>query len=170
MMMITTTITTMTAIMPDTRIMPIMPTTISAPPTFTCSPMPSPRLLAITALAAAAYFALPWLDPIAGLLGAGVISVWAYGLIKSAAAVLLDAVPSRSRAQLIRQRLEIENDRVTDLHVWRLGPGHLGVIVAIVSDHPRAPDYYKARLAGIEGLSHVAIEVNPYTAPSGDRP
>jgi cation diffusion facilitator family transporter len=127
-------------------------------------------LLAITALVAAAYFALPWLDPIAGLLGAGVISVWAYGLIKSAAAVLLDAVPSRSRAQLIRQRLEIENDRVTDLHVWRLGPGHLGVLVAIVSDHPRAPDHYKARLAGIEGLSHVAIEVNPYTAPSGNRP
>ncbi len=96
--------------------------------------------------------------------------MWAYGLIKSAAAVLLDAVPSRSRAELIRQRLEIENDRVTDLHVWRLGPGHLGVLAAIVSDHPRAPDHYKARLAGIEGLSHVAIEVNPYTAPSGDRP
>ncbi len=53
-------------------------------------------LLAITALGAAAYFGLPWLDPVAGLLGTVVIAVWAYGLIKSAAAVLLDAVPSRS--------------------------------------------------------------------------
>jgi cation diffusion facilitator family transporter len=126
-------------------------------------------LLAISALVAAAYFGLPWLDPVAGFLGTIVITVWAYSLIKSAAAVLLDAVPSRSRAGLIRQRLEIENDRVTDLHVWRLGPGHLGVLAVIVSEHPRAPDHYKARLAGIEGLSHVSIEVNPYTAPAGDR-
>jgi cation diffusion facilitator family transporter len=126
-------------------------------------------LLAISALVAAAYWDLPWLDPVAGFLGTIVITVWAYSLIKSAAAVLLDAVPSRSRAGLIRQRLEIENDRVTDLHVWRLGPGHLGVVAVIVSEHPRAPDYYKARLAGIEGLSHVSIEVNPYTAPAGDR-
>jgi cation diffusion facilitator family transporter len=126
-------------------------------------------LLAISALVAAAYFDLPWLDPVAGLLGMIVITVWAYSLIKSAGAVLLDAVPSRSRSGLIRQRLEIESDRVTDLHVWRLGPGHLAVLAVIVSEHPRAPDYYKARLAGIEGLSHVSIEVNPYTAPTGDR-
>jgi cation diffusion facilitator family transporter len=125
-------------------------------------------LLAITALVAAAYFDLPWLDPVAGLLGTIVIAVWAYSLIKSAAAVLLDAVPSRARAGLIRQRLEIENDRVTDLHVWRLGPGHLGVVAVIVSEHPRPPDHYKARLAGIEGLSHVSIEVNPYTAAAAD--
>jgi cation diffusion facilitator family transporter len=125
-------------------------------------------LLAISALVAAAYFDLPWLDPVAGLLGTIVISVWAYSLIKSAAAVLLDAVPSRARAGLIRQRLEIENDRVTDLHVWRLGPGHLGVVAVIVTEHPRPPDYYKARLAGIEGLSHVSIEVNPYPAAATD--
>jgi cation diffusion facilitator family transporter len=125
-------------------------------------------LLAITALGAAAYFGLPWLDPVAGLLGAVVITVWAYSLIKSAGAVLLDAVPSRTYASLIRRRLEIESDRVTDLHVWRLGPGHLGVLATIVSERPREPDHYKARLAGIEGLSHVSIEVNPYTAPSGD--
>jgi cation diffusion facilitator family transporter len=125
-------------------------------------------LLAISALVAAAYFGLPWLDPVAGLLGTIVISVWAYSLIKSAAAVLLDAVPSRARAGLIRQRLEIENDRVTDLHVWRLGPGHLGVVAVIVTEHPRPPDDYKARLAGIEGLSHVSIEVNPYPAAAAD--
>ncbi len=125
-------------------------------------------LLAITALGAAAYFGLPWLDPVAGLLGAVVITVWAYSLIRSAGAVLLDAVPNRTYTSLIRRRLEIENDRVTDLHVWRLGPGHLGVLATIVSQRPREPDHYKARLAGIEGLSHVSIEVNPYIAPSGD--
>jgi cation diffusion facilitator family transporter len=125
-------------------------------------------LLAIAALGAAAYFDHPWLDPVAGLLGAVIIIVWAYGLIKSSAAVLLDAVPSLAYASLIRRRLEIQGDRVTDLHVWRLGPGHLGVLATIISDQPRTPDHYKARLAGIKGLSHVSIEVNPYTAPFGD--
>jgi len=124
-------------------------------------------LLAISALAAAAFFGLPWLDPVAGLIGTIVIAAWAYSLIRSAAAVLLDAVPSRARAGLIRERLEIEGDRVTDFHLWRLGPGHLGVLAVLVSENPRAPDYYKARLAGIEGLSHVNIEVNPYPGPAG---
>jgi cation diffusion facilitator family transporter len=124
-------------------------------------------VLAIAALSAAAYFDLHWLDPIAGLLGMIVITIWAYSLIRSAAAVLLDAVPSRARAELIRQRLETGGDRVTDLHVWRLGPGHLGVLASIVSQHPQPPSHYKARLDGIADLSHVTIEVNPYdTAPA----
>jgi cation diffusion facilitator family transporter len=124
-------------------------------------------LLAIAALSIAAFFDLHWLDPIAGLLGMIVITIWAYSLIRSAAAVLLDAVPSRARAELIRQRLETGGDRVTDLHVWRLGPGHLGVLASIVSEHPQPPSHYKARLDGIEDLSHVTIEVNPYdTAPA----
>jgi cation diffusion facilitator family transporter len=124
-------------------------------------------VLAIAALSAAAYFDLHWLDPIAGLLGMIVITIWAYSLIRSAAAVLLDAVPSRARAELIRQRLETGGDRVTDLHVWRLGPGHLGVLASIVSQHPQPPSHYKARLDGIGDLSHVTIEVNPSdTAPA----
>jgi cation diffusion facilitator family transporter len=127
-------------------------------------------LLAIAALSTAAYFDLHWLDPIAGLLGMIVIIIWAYSLMRSAAAVLLDAVPSRARAELIRQRLEMGGDRVTDLHVWRLGPGHLGVLAAIVSKHPQPPGHYKARLDGIEDLSHVTIEVNPYDVPPPGAP
>jgi cation diffusion facilitator family transporter len=119
-------------------------------------------LLAISALAAAAYFGLPWLDPTAGFIGTVVIAAWSYSLIKSASAVLLDAVPSRARAELIRERLEIDGDRVADFHLWRLGPGHLGVLAVLVTRNPRAPDHYKARLADIRGLSHVNIEVNPH--------
>jgi cation diffusion facilitator family transporter len=127
-------------------------------------------LLAIAALSTAAYFDLHWLDPIAGLLGMIVIIIWAYSLMRSAAGVLLDAVPSRARAELIRQRLEMGGDRVTDLHVWRLGPGHLGVLAAIVSKHPQPPSHYKARLDGIEDLSHVTIEVNPSDVPAPGAP
>jgi cation diffusion facilitator family transporter len=121
-------------------------------------------LLAITALAAAAYFGLPWLDPTAGFIGMIVITIWAYSLIKSTAAVLLDAVPSRAHAELIRNRLETDGDRVADLHLWRLGPGHLGVLAVIVAHKPQPPAHYKAKLAGIDGLSHVNIEVNSYYA------
>ena len=119
-------------------------------------------LLAISALVAASYFGFTWLDPAAGFLGTIVIAVWAWSLMKSTGAVLLDAVPSRARLDLIRQRLEVDEDQVVDLHLWRLGPGHLGVLAVIVSESPLPPEHYKARLSGIESLSHIHIEVNPY--------
>lgn len=132
-------------------------------------------LLAIAALATAAYFGLPWLDPTAGFIGTIVITIWAYTLVRSTAAVLLDAVPSRAHAALIRNRLETDGDRVADFHLWRLGPGHLGVLAVVVTHKPQPPAHYKAKLANIEGLSHVIIEVNSFNTQiecgshSGDR-
>lgn len=117
-------------------------------------------VLAIIALLAGRYFGWVWLDPLAGLLAIVVIAAWAWSLIKSAGAVLLDIVPSRERAELIRQRLEGDDDRVADLHLWRLGPGHLGMMAVVVSNNPLSPDHYKARLAEIDGLSHITIEVH----------
>jgi Co/Zn/Cd efflux system component len=93
--------------------------------------------------------------------GAMVIAHWAIGMMRSAGAVLLDMVPDQSLDRLIRERLEVDGDRVSDLHTWRLGPGHTGVVAAIVSERPQAPAAYKARLAEITGLSHVTIEVEP---------
>jgi len=84
---------------------------------------------------------------------------WSFGLLRSAGAVLLDMQPDRRLPGRIRNALEVDGDRVSDLHLWRLGPGHFGVIVAVVSDHPAEPASYKARLAEMEGLSHVTIEV-----------
>ena len=74
--------------------------------------------------------------------------------------MLLDAVAGRSRADEIRRRLESDGDHVADLHLWRLGPGHLALIAAMVTHRPRTPDDYKALLHGIDGLSHITIEVN----------
>jgi Co/Zn/Cd efflux system component len=74
---------------------------------------------------------------------------------------LLDVVPSRGLADRVRARLEVDDDRVADLHLWQLGPGHAGVIASLVTEHPQPPQTYKARLAGIAGLSHVTIEVHP---------
>jgi Co/Zn/Cd efflux system component len=61
--------------------------------------------------------------------------------------------------QAIRARLEAGDDRVTDLHVWQLGPGHCAAVISLVSDAPLQPAIYKERLHDLEGLSHVTVEV-----------
>jgi len=57
--------------------------------------------------------------------------------------------------------VETEEDRITDLHVWQVGPGHHAAIVAILSQAPKAPAFYKQKLAAIHELSHVTVEVSP---------
>jgi cation diffusion facilitator family transporter len=116
-------------------------------------------ILAIIALVAGLFFGWVWLDPVMGLVGAVVIAAWSMGLIRSAGAILLDTVPSQDLVRAIRERLEVEGDRVADLHLWKLGPGHMGLIVVIVSDRPRVSSAYKERLADFPGLSHVTVEV-----------
>jgi cation diffusion facilitator family transporter len=116
-------------------------------------------VLAIVALGAGRLYGWSFLDPVMGIVGALVIVSWSVGLLRSAGAVLVDAMPDRSLATAVRRRLEIDGDRVSDLHLWRLGPGHTALIAAIVSDDPQAPEAYKERLRGV-GLSHVTVEVH----------
>jgi cation diffusion facilitator family transporter len=116
-------------------------------------------VLAIGALTVAMLFGWLWIDPAVGLVGAGVILSWAYGLMRSAGAVLLDTLPEGQLPALIRERIEIGGDKLSDLHLWRVGPGHTAVILSVVSATPRPPAAYKDRLHGIEGLSHVTVEV-----------
>ncbi len=117
-------------------------------------------VLAIVALSCGLAFGWVWMDPLMALVGVAVILSWSYGLIRSAGAVLLDMVPDRQLAGSIRRRLEVDGDRLSDLHLWRLGPGHTGVIAAVISDRPQPPSAYKHRLDGLAGLSHVTVEVH----------
>jgi len=96
-----------------------------------------------------------------GLVATVVILSRSWTLIRSAGAVLLDACPDPALARKIASRLEQGSDRVSDLHLWRLGPGHLAAVISVVTHEPRAPDHYKGRLAGLTGLSHVTVEVVP---------
>jgi cation diffusion facilitator family transporter len=123
-------------------------------------------VLAIVGLLAARVFGLNWIDPVVGLLGAAVILVWSFGLIRSAAMTLLDIVPDGTLALRIRNKLEVGGDRVSDLHLWRVGPGHSAVLASIVTEQPQDPAAYKARLAGFKGLSHISVEV--HTCPEHD--
>ena len=118
-------------------------------------------VLAIAALLGGRLFGWTALDPAMGIVGAIVIALWSLGLLRSAGAALLDVVPDRSLEGAVRGRLEIDGDRVSDLHLWRLGPGHTGVTVSVVTSDPKPPAAYKERLAGLPGLSHVTVEVHP---------
>lgn len=122
-------------------------------------------VLAIVALLAGRIYGLVWMDPAMALVGVCVILSWSVGLTRTAGTVLLDMVPDRRLAGAIRKRLELDGDRVSDLHLWRLGPGHAGVIASVVSDRPQPPAEYKRRLEGIAGLSHITVEVHHCAGP-----
>ncbi len=116
-------------------------------------------VLVIVGLVLGRQFGWVWMDPAMGLLASLVILNWSWTLIRSAGAILIDACPDPAMAKLIAARIEQRGDRISDLHLWRVGPGHLAAIIALVSDDPRSPRQYKRRLAGLPGLSHVTIEV-----------
>jgi cation diffusion facilitator family transporter len=116
-------------------------------------------VLAIAALLAGRFYGWMWVDPAVGLVGSFVIASWSLGLMRSAGATLLDMVPDADLTHDVRERLEVAGDRVSDLHLWRVGPGHAALLASIVSDDPQDPAAYKARLSGLHGLSHVTIEV-----------
>ena len=116
-------------------------------------------VLAIVGLLAGKLFGLVFMDPVMGLVGMAVIANWSFGLLRAAGRVLLDMTGSPALASEIRSRLEAGGDRVADLHLWRLGPGHNAMIATLVTDRPAPASLYKTRLSEIGGLSHVTIEV-----------
>jgi cation diffusion facilitator family transporter len=117
-------------------------------------------VLAIVALLAARLYGWMWMDPAVGMIGAVVIASWSVGLIRSSGMTLLDMVPDPSLSVRIKEMLELNGDRVTDLHLWRVGPGHSALVASVVSDEPQDPSVYKARLKGLKGLSHVTVEAH----------
>lgn len=118
-------------------------------------------VLAIAALAAGLFFKIRFLDPLVGVIGAFVIASWAYGLIRDSALVLLDAEDDPALAGRIRAHLEDgAATRVCDLHLWRLGPGHRGLIVSLISSQTTDAEAIKSGLRHhFPDLSHVTVEV-----------
>lgn len=94
-------------------------------------------VLAIVALLAGRFYGWIWMDPLMGIVGSLVIARWSWCLLKGSGAVLLDNVPDQTLVQRIRRALEQNDDRVSDLHLWRVGPGHLALVVSIVSHEPQ---------------------------------
>jgi Co/Zn/Cd efflux system component len=88
-----------------------------------------------------------------------VVAGWSVSLIRATGAVLLDLSSDPGLARKIVERLERNGDRISDLHLWRVGPGHVAGIVSIVAETPQEPAHYKSRLADLSVLSHLTVEV-----------
>jgi cation diffusion facilitator family transporter len=116
-------------------------------------------VLVIVGLLLARAFGWLWMDPLAGIVGACVIASWSYGLIRDTGAILLDRIPDRRLADALKTTVESDGSRLADLHLWRLGPGHLGAIVSVCPKRPCTADYYRAKLARYPALSHLTIEI-----------
>ena len=118
-------------------------------------------VLAIVALAAGYWYGLGILDPLSGLVGAAVIGAWSWGLIRDSGLVLLDADSDPRLSGEIRAYMESElGARVSDLHLWRLGPGHHSLIVSLVAPAATSAETVKAALRQrYPDLSHVTVEV-----------
>lgn len=118
-------------------------------------------LLAIVALLSAKYFGWVWMDPIMGIVGSLLVARWSIDLLGTTASVLLDRQASDKIQETIREALESDGDsRVTDLHVWLIGPGIYSAQIALVAHEPAAPAEYKSRIPKSVGLVHIAIEVH----------
>ena len=125
-------------------------------------------VLAIVALVAGLWFGAVWLDALMGLVGAAVILHWSVGLMRDTGGILLDMEAGGDLAARIRADIEAtDGDRVADLHVWRIGPGHFAAIVAIVTRRATDAAALKVALQARYPLAHLTVEVLA-TAPADD--
>jgi cation diffusion facilitator family transporter len=123
-------------------------------------------LSAIVALLSGKYFGWEWLDPAMGIAGAAVITYWSYGLLRNTSSILLDRGIEKERKAKIKERIEVAADnRVADIHIWKVGPANYAAIISLVTHYRKPPDYYKRLLDEFRELSHVTVEVNQCDQP-----
>ena len=118
-------------------------------------------LLAIAALAGGLWLGWRWLDPAVALVGAAVIGQWSWGLLRSSSHALVDATADAPLRQAVAAAIESDGDaKLADLHVWQVGPQAYSAVLSVVADHPASPAVYRDRLAPLESLRHVTVEVH----------
>ncbi|MBL4846828.1 MAG: cation transporter [Planctomycetes bacterium] len=115
---------------------------------------------AIFALLGGKFFGLNWLDPVMGIVGSLLVASWSWGLLRRTSRVLLDYQAPAAVQARVKAAVEVNGDRVSDLHVWSIGPGVFASEIAIVTHNPLSPAEYKARLPKDLKLEHVSVEVH----------
>ena len=118
-------------------------------------------VLAIVALTGGLFWGLGWLDPVMGLVGAALVSVWAWGLLRDSGRVLLDAemdAPVVAEVREVIERGEVPA-KIVDLHVWRVGRDKYAVMLTVATDSGADGEYFRRSLAVHEELAHVTVEV-----------
>lgn len=117
-------------------------------------------MLAIGALVAGKFFGWHWLDPLMGIVGAAVITKWAHGLLRETSGILLDSSIEEDALKDIVQAIETDKDnRVSDIHIWKVGPDAYAGMISIITHYPQPTEYYKQLIADVRELAHITIEV-----------
>ena len=124
-------------------------------------------VLAIVALLGGKFYGAQWLDPLMGIVGAVLVAVWAWGLLRQAGRVLLDAEMDAPVVQEVRDviRDDFPEAQITDLHVWRVSKDDYACIVALNSPAPISADAVRKALGIHEELVHVTVEVQTPVQP-----
>jgi cation diffusion facilitator family transporter len=118
-------------------------------------------ILAIIALLVGRAIGWIWLDALMGVVGGVVISRWAIGLLRETSHILLDGSPDKEILEQIRGEIESDADnRITDLHVWKVNSKNIAAIVSLVTHYVRPIKHYHDLLENLPGLVHVTVEVN----------
>jgi cation diffusion facilitator family transporter len=117
-------------------------------------------VLAIIALLSGKFFGWNWMDAAMGIVGATIIINWSFGLLRQTSPVLLDASIGDEQRSAIVATIEADSDnRVSDIHIWRVTADHHAAIISLVTHNPRPVEHYKVLLQGFDWLNHVTIEV-----------
>ncbi len=127
-------------------------------------------VLAVGALLAGKFLGLNFFDPLMGLVGAGLIVRWSLGLVRSSSRVLLDMQAPEAIRRAVKEIVESEGDvRVSDLHVWAVGPGIYAAEIVVVTPNPRDHEHYCRLLPDSLGLVHVTIGTHLCSPPPRGR-
>ena len=117
-------------------------------------------VLAILALVGGMLWGADWLDPLMGIVGAGLVAVWAWGLLRDSGRVLLDAEMDTPLVVEIREVIaELPGTDIRDLHVWRVGQQQYACVLSLLMVNPLPAQQIRERLAIHEELVHVTIEI-----------
>jgi cation diffusion facilitator family transporter len=118
-------------------------------------------VLAIIALLGAKYFKLNWMDPFMGVVGAILVIRWSVGLIQGTSKVLLDHQISDDLQKRIKGIFESYKDtKVSDMHIWSIGPGIYSCEISLVTEYPESPYKYKTLIPEDTGVVHSTIEIH----------
>lgn len=122
-------------------------------------------VLAIVALAGGWMFGWSWLDPVMGIVGAGLVAVWAKNLIIETGKVLLDREMDHPVVQEIRDVVETGPEdgetKISDLHVWRVGKNSYSCAISVVThDTGLTAKRVRKQLAVHEEIVHATIEIH----------
>jgi len=118
-------------------------------------------VLAIFALLTGKFLGLNWMDPVMGIVGAILVARWSIGLIRDTSGILLDHQAPGVILEQTRAAIEnLDNNQITDLHIWSIGPGIYSASITVVSEVPKSPGHYKSLIPEGLGIVHTNVEVH----------